>query len=465
MSQLEPVYKALEELSLADVEAIRLLLRGGSVIDWHRLNFTSIEDARAFLRAQEYHEDDPADRARAEAVKSSAIGYLKRNYDFPVPKPVANADIVELLMLASSKGHRQLCACTILKVMHIIHHLEARELLFMLPVSDQEVFHLVEQKVYRVIGGMLTKELPILEFIGGRKNKDSLYTKLLSKQETVAAQIYDKLRFRIVTRSPDDIFPVLSYLMREVFPFNYVIPNESTNTLFNFRRYCERHPNLRPYLAQLQLSPDLEEGETWVDNRFTAASYRIVHFVVDMPVRLPREMLDAAPPAAWALGPIIFVQTEFQVIDRETEQSNEMGDASHAHYKERQKLAVQRRLKVGMELPRRPRRSTPAPPRASKAPPAPKSTSASISTPTPTPTSTSTSTPTPTPTSTSTSTSTSTPTSNATPTSTPTRAKAPPARPAPTKAPPSTRQSKAPHASRNPPRGKSSRRSRGSKKK
>ena len=34
-----------------------------------------------------------------------------------------------LLMLASGRGHRQLCACTILKVMHIIHHLEARELL------------------------------------------------------------------------------------------------------------------------------------------------------------------------------------------------------------------------------------------------------------------------------------------------------------------------------------------------
>ena len=48
------------------------------------------------------------------------------------------------------------------------------------------------------IGGMLARGLPILEFVGGRKNKDSLYTKLLSKQETVAAQIYDKLRFRLI---------------------------------------------------------------------------------------------------------------------------------------------------------------------------------------------------------------------------------------------------------------------------
>jgi uncharacterized protein (TIGR04552 family) len=360
-----PGYKPLDQLTLADLEAIRLLLRGGSVIDWHRLNFGDIEAAREFLGAQEHHPDDPSDMSRAEAVKNSAISYLKRNYDFPIPKPVANAEVAELLMLASSKGHRQLCACTILKVMHIIYHLEARELLFMTPVSDQEVFHLVEQKVYRVIGGMLARGLPILEFIGGRKNKDSLYTKLLSKQETVAAQIYDKLRFRIVTREPDDIFPVLNYLMREVFPFNYVIPSESTNTLFHFRSYCERHPNLAPMLNELQLSPDLEDEETWVDNRFTAKEYRVVHFVIDMPVRLPDEMIEGAPPASWALGKVIFVQTEFQVIDRETEQSNEMGEASHASYKERQKLAVMRRLKVGLERPRK-RRVTKRPSKPTK---------------------------------------------------------------------------------------------------
>jgi uncharacterized protein (TIGR04562 family) len=41
------------------------------------------------------------------------------------------------------------------------------------------------------------------------------------------------------------------------------------------------------------------------------------------------------------------VQTEFQVIDRATDESNEAGDASHQAYKERQKLAVMHRLKVG----------------------------------------------------------------------------------------------------------------------
>ena len=57
--------------------------------------------------------------------------------------------------------------------------------------------------------------------------------------------------------------------------------------------------------------------------------------------------METALPAAASHGHIIFVQTEFQVIDRATDENNEAGDASHQVYKERQKLAVMCRLKVG----------------------------------------------------------------------------------------------------------------------
>ncbi len=346
--------KRLDELTLADLEAIRLILRGDSVIDWHRLNFQSIDEARSLIEAQELRPDDPADRARMEAIKGEAISYLRRHFAFPIPKPVERASTEELMMLASGKGHRQLCACTILKVMHIIHHLDARELLFTLPLSDQEVFHLIEEKVYRVIGGMLAAGFPVVEFIGGRKNKDSLYTKLLSKQDTIAAAIYDKLRFRIVCRSQADILPVLRYLSERLFPFNYVIPSESINTILHFKSFCEAHPHLRSLLPHIQNGPDddLKAG----DNRFSADTYRTIHFVVDIPVRLPRELREVAPPNAWALGSVVFVLCEFQLIDRETEAQNEIGEASHDRYKERQKEAVMRRLKLGkreMRLPGR----------------------------------------------------------------------------------------------------------------
>jgi uncharacterized protein (TIGR04552 family) len=337
--------KRLDEFTMMDLESIRLILRGDSIIDWHRLHVEDEVGANQFLLAQEFLPHEPADRARLESIKNEAIAYLRRHFEFPIPKPVERASVEEVLLLASGKGHRQLCACTILKAMHIIHHLDGRELLFSIPMADQDVFHLVEEKVYRVIGGMLAAGFPITEFIGGRKNKDSLYTKLLSKADTTAAAIYDKLRFRIVTRSADDLLPVLLYLSERLFPFNYVVPKESINTIFHFRSYCEHKPHLKALLKALQGPAD--DDLTLGDNSFSAQSYRVIHFVVDLPVRLPSEIMEMAPPAAWALGPIIFVLCEFQLIDRETEAANEIGDASHAKYKERQKQAVMRRLKLG----------------------------------------------------------------------------------------------------------------------
>ena len=342
-------YRTIDSFSVGELEAIRLLLRGGSVIDWHRLNFDAEREARELVAAHELHLSDPQDVERIAVVRDEAIAFLRRHFDFPVPKPVAQLDLPGLVMLAAGSGHRQLCACAIIKVMHIIHHLEGRELLFMLPFSDQELFYLVEEKVYRVIGSMLAHGFPILEFIGGRKNKDSLYQKLLSKPETIAANIYDKLRFRIVTREPDDIFPTLNYMLRHIFPFNYVIPGQSTNTLFHFRAYCDKHPHLQQLYGKLQTKPDLEDDLTRIENRFTASTYQVVHFVVDMPLRVPPDMLKKAPAQAHNLGPVIFVLTEFQILDRHTEQRNELGDASHAAYKERQKHAVGLRLKLGAD--------------------------------------------------------------------------------------------------------------------
>jgi uncharacterized protein (TIGR04552 family) len=337
--------KPLEDFTLADLESIRLILRGDSIIDWRKLDFSGDETVAEFLGAHELHADDAADRGRMEHVKSEAIAYLRRQFDYPIPRPVERATVPELLVVASGPGHRAMCACTILKCMHIINHLDGRELLFLLPMSDQEVFHIVEEKVYRVIGGMLAGNFPIIEFVGGRKNKDSLITKLLSKQETIAAQIFDKLRFRVVTRTREDIFPILQYLTRRLFPFNYVVPGQSINSIFSFRSYVEKSP-VRSLLGRLQ-AHGVDDDFTPSDNQFSADEYRIIHLVVDMPVRIPKRILDRAPPGAAPLGNVIFVICEFQIVDRDTETHNELGEASHAKYKERQKKAVMRRLQLG----------------------------------------------------------------------------------------------------------------------
>ncbi len=337
--------KTIDDFSLHDVEALRLVLRGGAVLDWHRLNFDARQQAAHLIRNHELDPKDADDRAYLERTQSSAVEYLKRNFKFPIPKPVQNASLEELMLLASGKGHRQICACGILKAIQIMNHLAGRELLFRLPVSDRDLFHLVEEKVYRIVGTMLSEGFPVVEFVGGRKNLDSIRTKLLSKPEATAAAVYDKLRFRIVTQSRDDLLPVLEFLTRNLFPFNYVVAGESINTIFHFRSYCESHPHLRGMAPNFQ--GVIDDTLTPGDNRFTAPTYRVIHFVADIPVRVPAELAELAPPGSEEYGKVVYMLCEFQLVDAVTEAKNESGDASHAAYKARQNKAVSRRLRLG----------------------------------------------------------------------------------------------------------------------
>lgn len=347
MSDLRSIgFRSVDEFTLGDLDALWNILRGDSAIDWRRLHLGDRYDAEEFLRVQEFHPEDPQDAERLDAIKREAIDYLRRNFEYPIPAPIESGTVESLLRVASGRGHRQVCACVILKVMHIIHHLQGRELLFSLPLSDAQVFQLVEAKIFRVMGEMLSSGLPIVQFKGGRKTRDSLYTKLLSKSETIAAQIYDKLRFRIVTRGPDDVLPVLNYLSRRLFPFNYVLPNESKNTLVNPRELVAKHPGLGALFDHPDSHIRKDAVAQLVDNRFSAPSYRVIHFVVDLPVRLPREVLDRAPENVRSLGPVVFVLTEFQLVDHVTDSLNDTGAASHHEYKERQREAVRERLRL-----------------------------------------------------------------------------------------------------------------------
>jgi len=341
--------RKVNDFAIHDAEALRLILRGGAVLDWHRLNFDHEAQAVNLVRNHELRLDLPSDVLFIKRAIADSIGYLRRQYSLAIPKPVEEASLVELMMMASGKGHRQSVACTILKTLTITHYLSCRELLFRLPVSDRDLFHLVEEKVYRVVGAMLSGGFPITEFIGGRKNLDSTYTKLLSKSASTASNLYDKLRFRIVAKTQADILPILLYLSEHLFPFNAVIAGESTNTLFHFPTYCENDPHLAQFLPRFQGVKD--EALSAADNRFSARNYRVIHYVASVPVRVPEHLMELAPPGSENLGPVVQVPCEFQMLDAETDSANEVGDASHDAYKQRQRDAVFRRLRLGAQAP------------------------------------------------------------------------------------------------------------------
>jgi uncharacterized protein (TIGR04552 family) len=351
-----PRWRPVEDLDLGDLETIRLLLRGGSVVDWRRLYFRDAREVDHFLRLNLFDLLDAQDERRLRRILGQAVEYLRKAFGYAVAEAVAQPkDIRDLFLIASDaaepRRYRRI-ACVVLKVMHVIHHLEARELLFRTPVREADLAERVDRRVMALGRRMKEQGFPVLEFGGNVKTRSSLVTKLLAKRDTLAAQIFDRVRYRIVTERRDQIVPVLRYLTQELFPFNYGVPGQTQNSLVRFRRIVGAHPRAEEIVAALQSPLDLEAAETRPFNEFSSQSYRVLNFVVDLPVRIDELMPDDRDLAE-DLGRVVFSLVEFQIIDADTHARNEEGESAHERYKRRQLKKVLRRLSRGLVVPKK----------------------------------------------------------------------------------------------------------------
>src|SRR5437764_1027476 len=114
-----------ERWTLGDLERMRLILRGGSVIDWRRLHFQTHEEVDRYLRLCLFEPDDPFDRDRLQRILDEAVDYLRTTFRYVVTEEVAQPkQVQDLLLFASGVGHPQLrrVAWLVLKVMPVLPH-------------------------------------------------------------------------------------------------------------------------------------------------------------------------------------------------------------------------------------------------------------------------------------------------------------------------------------------------------
>lgn len=341
------------EITLSDVESVRLLLSGGSVIDWQRLAFEDLAQIDRFLGLHMLDVNAPQDRERLRYVFNESVSYLEEHLHLRFPADLRNpADVRQVFLWASQADgfrRRQILSCVILKLMHVIHHMEAADLRFKTPISEERLFDLAEARILRQARQMRESGLPVMSFYGSRKTRSSVITKLVAKKENLAATIFDKLRFRIVVERGEDVVPALVYLTQHVFPFNYVIPGQAHNNLIDPDRLFEWLPDD----ARPQRVIDEPKRAVTGKNEFSGKSYRMINFIVDYPVTLPE--MDTVP-FGFELGRVVYEMVEFQVVDEETARFNEEGENSHFLYKQRQHEVVAKRLKRGSRLRTTPQR-------------------------------------------------------------------------------------------------------------
>ena len=341
---------ALPDLALTpdQLETVRLIVHGNSVIDWNRSNFRSRDDVTRFLKLHQLDVNDPEDQRRLRFVYGEAVNYLEDHLGLNFPEDLRSPeDVRDVFVEASKTGgfrRRQIQACVILKLMHVINHLETAELKHQTPLSEAELLDLAERRIVAAADKMRHAGFPLVAFYGSRKTRNSVITKLLAKKENTAATIFDKLRFRIVTEHKDHVLPAIAWLTEHLFPFNYLIPGESHNNLVHLDEVLRR-PEYADFVETMQGGHATEDRKlNPKENPFSGSSYRMVNFIVDFPVRVDH-LVNVRYGAL--LGRTAMVLVEFQVLDKETARLNEEGDNAHKLYKERQKAIVGSRLRKG----------------------------------------------------------------------------------------------------------------------
>jgi uncharacterized protein (TIGR04552 family) len=337
---------ALSDLTLTpqQIETVRLIVHGNSVIDWNRSAFHSRDEVDRFLRLHLLDPDDPEDQRRLRFVYGESVNYLEEHLGLHFPEDLRNPeDVRDVFIVASETGgfrRRQIQACVILKLMHVINHLETAELKHQTPLSEAELLDLAERRIVAAADQMRKSGFPLVAFYGSRKTRNSVITKLLAKKENTAATIFDKLRFRIVTEKQEHILPAIAWLTENLFPFNYLIPGESYNNLVHLSDVLQRTDfqgiDRHGGAEDETLNPE--------ENPFSGSSYRMVNFIVDFPVRVDH-LVNVRYGAL--LGRTAMVLVEFQVLDKETAKKNEEGENAHRLYKQRQRGIVSSRLKKG----------------------------------------------------------------------------------------------------------------------
>ncbi len=353
--------KRLDELVLADVEAMRLILLGSSVIDWRRLAFERRDEVDNFLRLCRFDPESPSDQAWMRGVVSDSVAYLRKTFRYRIAPIVADPpEIHDLFLYASGAGARQhrKMACIILKVCHVIHHIEGRDLFHRLPLAEEAFGEMAEERVMAVFEEMKRVGFPIQEASSSAKSRTSLVSKLLLKAETLAAKIYDRTRFRVVVDRREDVLPVLQGLTQRLFPFHLIVPGQTENSLIDFRDVCDTTAAWAPFLGDLQFGVDFShaparkrEHALARHNEVSGSTYKMLKFVVDLPLRIDDRFISpdiVAATRARTVGCLV----EIQIVDAATARSNEQGENDHERYKRRQRVRVLRRLSRGLVTPR-----------------------------------------------------------------------------------------------------------------
>ncbi|MBP7845347.1 MAG: TIGR04552 family protein [Proteobacteria bacterium] len=370
---------------------LKIALEGHSYLDFPKLDLANKEDAKRFLSAYGYEYDDPQAKEEIWGIYFESVSFLRNHLldeDEKMPETFLSRspsnDILKLL-LEASQGSSEIgrWACSILRVMHIISHLNNDIRMEHFQYSREQIFgrfdaHIFNVDARRVEFGNTKIKVPLVRYVKReRKRRNSIILKLLAKPQTVVEAVYDSIGFRFVTENRFDSFRLIEAFFETgaVSPAN-IYPNRSVNNVLSIEAFQEciqkieadhgdmdetKIPLVQKKLEQQEKEEKIPASK--LRNPFSSPWYRAIQFTCRQLVRAPepsyaawlklREELSAKASTKKIIEKIPFAiretrsfyqPFEIQILDKESYVESLSGRSRHRDYKDRQRLMARNRV-------------------------------------------------------------------------------------------------------------------------
>lgn len=389
-------------------EVLDIIVSGKSSIDSNDgFPITSLDEAGRFIASYGYDLENPIEKAEVFGHFHEALNFIRKFFLQPenpdglrleIPRKILElSDIRELFLMANlSMAGQQLdsqgfllkhWACSLLKVMHTVAHIDQDIRSSYFADIQKQIFDRYYRVVQRDAEGKLflgdSSEDPLRVNLvvfetKPKKSRNSVLLKLLHKPENVAEDIFDRVGIRFVTETRLDALRTIKYLKDKmlVMPPN-IKPSRSRNTLVDlesFRKSSEvflakaERGELSESDLIVQLENSILQTQSSTDNPHSSRFYRSIQFTCRQLIKLKnplhpdlKELKSISKSRTIESEDVIkildridlkhiqreirfFYPYEIQVTDRHSYEQNEKGHGSHSEYRRSQVITALKRV-------------------------------------------------------------------------------------------------------------------------
>lgn len=382
-----------------------LMLRGRSAIDSeHPISLKTAEGAHEFLDAYGYNLNSPVEAAELQGNYHEALRFIRKYFlrpenpegaELEIPREFFELqDVRNLFLWAADRNFGKIIrarwACSVLRVMHAISHLDKDLRHGVFPEIQKQIFDRFYREIHSEEGTVFLgkpgsiRSIQLVRFqTKPRKTRDSLILKVLHKRDALAEDVFDQIGVRFVTQTRTDVVRVLKYLRdHHIVMVMNIRPSRSRNSLIDpllYRRKWRevlsgvgkgKFKSSEEVQAMLEssMTDGFAEGQERISesNPFSSSHFFSLQFTCRQLVKyrspvfadlksMKKKLKDSKDPDIQSILEIIdksdltkemrfFYPFEVQILDEKNHLEAESGRASHSAYKAAQAQMAMRRV-------------------------------------------------------------------------------------------------------------------------